>query len=291
MSDESAVIEGSEVAVQEPVKEPVSPQAEETTPAPDQPTQETVDGEKPHPLSPEGDRFKQVWARGKAAEAKAAELEARLQQEREERIRYEERLKALEETKASKPEVTWEQYEAAIEAGQITRAQAMTAWTQQLEKRAEERVAKRIEAQLQATAKQSTVLTEINRYKQALPEVAVPGSEIRQKIEREFSYLVGLGYDPKSYATELAATRAALGDIETVERSAAARKTTTKEPFMETHSSTRKPEPPGKKAIEKLDTRQKEHYDKMIKAGRYSGWDEVEQELNYTPPSLRVRRG
>lgn len=283
-----------EPVVEPEVKEPVSPQAEETAPAPDpepvadQP--ETQD--EPHALDPEGKRFKQVWARAKAAEAEKEALKEQAQREREERIRLEERLKAQEEAKAqAKPKLTWANYEAAIEAGQIDRAQAMTLWTEQLKREAKEEAVREIKTELETTSKASTVLSEIERYKQLVPEVAKPGTVERQKIEREYAYMVNVLNFPPTHATELAATRAALGDIETVERSVAARRTTTKEPFMETHSSTNKPQPKTNDPIKNLDERKRAHYERMIANGRYSGWDEVRAELTWTPPSTRVVRG
>lgn len=288
MSDESAVIEQD--AVQDKPAEEVSTQAEETAPKPD--AEPAASGETPSPLEPGGERFKQVWARAKSAEAKAAELAAEVQREREERIRYEERLKAQEEAKAkSEPKYTWAQLEQFIEAGQIDRGRAMDIYAAQLKKEAKEEALREIESKIQTTAKASTVLSEIERYKRAMPEIAQPGTEERQRVEREYAYMVQVLGFPPTHATELAATRAALGDVETVERKVQARKTATKESFMETHSSTHKPQPKGKDPIEQLDERQRAHYQKMISTGRYSGWDEVRKELEWQPPSLRVVRG
>lgn len=292
MSDESVM---TDPVVEPVVPQEVSPQAEETTPAPDAVLTEThAEGEvkDPHPLEPNGDRFKQVWARAKTAEAEREAARQEAQREREERIRLEERLKAREtHPTQQEPEYTWDQLEAAIAEGKITRQWAQDHREKVIAKRVAQEVLHKVESQTQTTQRTSTLQSEVDRYKAAVPELMQTGSMERTKIQQEYNYLVGtLGY-PATLATELAATRAALGSIETVERTAQAKRTTTKEPFMETHSSARKPQPTGKREVDKLDERQKTHYAKMIDSGHYRGWDEVEEELKWTRPSLKVTRG
>jgi hypothetical protein len=295
MSDE--VI--SDPVVEPEVKPEISPLAEETTPAPDQPTEPVA--EQPAPegglnAGLENDVFKQrlgqVWARAKGAEAKADQLQAELQREREERIRYEERLRVQEETKkaAAEPEYTWEQLESFIAEGKITRAAANEYKEKKIEERAIKKAEERLEQKLTSTSKESVVHTELERYKKAAPEILSHGTEERQKVEREYAYLVNVLNYPKTFATELAATRAALGDLDTVERKAQAKRTATKEPFMETHSSTQKPQQKKNDPIAELekDPRRKAHYEKLIRAGRYpKGWDSVREELEYKPRFAR----
>lgn len=285
--------------VADPVVEPkveqvVSTQAEETTPKPDavETTTHTEGEEATHALEPGGERFKQVWARAKHAEAEreAARLEA--QREREERIRLEERLKAREEHPSQQePEYTWDQLEAAIAEGRITRQWAQDHREKVVARRVANEVLNKVKTETQTTQHVNTIQSEIDRYKAAIPEIMQAGSVERTKVEQEYNYFINhLGY-PATVATQLAATRAALGAIETVERTVHAKRTAIKEPFMETHSSSRKPQPTGKKKVDGLDARQKAHYEHMIEKGHYRGWDEVEEELNWTRPNLRAARG
>ena len=98
------MLEGDELDVQQSSPAESAAEAQDTQPEtevaqaqveqPSDQPETKVEDVKPHPLDPEGDRFKQVWARAKAAEAKAAQVEAEARSEREERIRLEERLKA-----------------------------------------------------------------------------------------------------------------------------------------------------------------------------------------------------
>lgn len=281
----------SDPVVEPEVKQEVSPQAEDTTPKPDQVVDPSAEAkEEPNPLEPGGERFKQVWARAKSAEAEREAARQEAQREREERIRLEERLKAREESPSQQePEYTWDQLEAAIAEGRITRQWAQDHREKVVAKRVAKEVLSKVESQTQTLQHTNTVQSEIDRYVMAIPEIKQTGSVERTKIEQEYNYLVGhLGYPP-TIATQLAATRAALGSIDTVERTVQAKRSSTKEPFMETHSSARKPQPVAKRHIDGLDARTKAHYEKMIANGRYASWDEVEAELKWERPSLRAK--
>ncbi len=261
--------------------------------APGDEVQSVPGPDETHPLDPDGKRFKQVWARAKTAEQTADALKQELQKEREERIRYEERLKAQDTARqaTNQPEYTWQQLEGFIDEGKITRAQAQDYREKLVEQRAIEAAEKRLEAKLRTTSSESTILTELERYKKAMPEVEQPGTPEFQKAQREYVYLTQrLGYPP-TYQTQLVAARAALGDIDSVEHTAQTRRTShVKEPYMETQSSGGRPAPKGKDPISTLSAPQKEHYEKMIKSGRYSGWDEVRKEIEYVKPSLAPKR-
>ena len=78
------------------------------------------------------------------------------------------------------------------------------------------------------------------------------------------------------------------GDLETVKlRKASSKVITSDEPFMETHT-------PAKSKNEKkdfastLDERSKKHYEKMMSAGVYKSWEEIEAEQKWTPKVIRT---
>jgi len=267
-----------------------------TEPATEAPVTEIAsdapESKDPPALEPGGERFKQVWARAKAAEAKLESQASELQREREERIRLEERTKVQEETaKKADPEWSWDQLENAIAEGKITRAWANDYREKLVEERATKKAEQRLEAKLSTTSQQTTVQADVDRYKRAVPEVMQPGSPERVKVEREYAYLTQtLGY-PATRATELAAMRSALGDPDMVERAALAKTSTTKEAYQETQSSSHKPTGATKDPVKGLDDRTRKHYEKMIERGRYKGWDEVREELAWEKPSLTAKRG
>lgn len=273
----------------EPVeKEEVSTQAEETAPKPDiidQSSQQSEVKERKHPLEPGGDRFNQVWARAKKAEDETRHLREEMQREREERIRLEERIRAKEEQSQQK-EMSWDELEKGIEEGRWSRSQAQ----EYKEKMTEQRLAKRLSQEREKQGQDSRYLAELDQYKAIVPDVMTYGSENRQKYERELQYMVRSLGMPDNYATQVAAARAAFGDVSTAKtRFEAEKKVIKKEPFEETHM------PPADRKQSKdfastLTPEQRKHYEKMLDKGMYKDWKEVEAEFNYVPKSINQRR-
>lgn len=282
MSDDA-----SDPVVQEEKKEEVSPLAEDTTPKPDGqvPQEEPPTEEKVSPLEPGGARFKEVWARAKKSEARLKELEAERQQEREERIRLEERLKVKEEQQTQK-EMSWEELENGIAEGKWSRAQAQ----EYKDKMTEQRLAKKFEEQERQKMASTRILSEIGQYQKLIPEVMQPGSEERAKYEREYAYMIRELGMPKNHATELAAVRAAFGDVETVKtRRASKVMTNEQEPFMETHTTQRQ-KPATKSFKDTLQPWEREGYERLIKNHVYKDWKEVEEEQKWAPKAINQGR-
>ena len=259
----------------------------ETPVAPPEPTPDQV---SPHPLEPGGERFKQVRSRDKTAEDK-------LQEEREQRIRLEERLGALEATRdeavranAAKT-YSWEQLEGWINEGRITRPQANEyregVVRQQAAREAETRAAQ----QLEVTQRHQMVVTSIGQYRQALPSLAVLSSPERTKAEAEYAFLVQLHGKPRDAAQqltyELGALRAAFGDVEALSKLRASHETarTNQEAFVETQQSGKPPATTDNTAIPAevaKNPRLLEHYNRMMRSGRYpGGWKDVKAELDF----------
>ena len=280
MSDEAVITEHADATTQEATQAAATEaQATATESSTEQATTEAT----AHPLEPGGERFKQVYARAKDAERQ-------LQAEREERIRLEERLKAKEEVaqvtaKAAQPaEHSWETLESWIADGRLSRAQAM-AYREGIIKESTLKEAKQtLERELDAKQRTASVTQELARYKQAVPAITQVGTPERVKVEAQYSYLINtLGHQP-GLATELLASKLAFGDAEVLEkqRSTAQTTATQREVMMETHSTTHPSTATAKDKndpVAKLDGRQREHYERMIKAGRYSDWGEVRKEL------------
>jgi len=272
----------SESEVQDPVVEPVvkeevSPLAEETSPKPDQvETPEVVEEE--HKTIPK-ERFDQVWARTKKAEAKAEAIQAELQREREERIRLEERAKVQQETVQSQKEYTWAELENFISEGKLTRDQAQEYKDTQTEKR----LRQKLDADQAKKSTDGQILGRIEEYKKLIPDVMEFGSESRTRYEAEYQHFVrNLGY-PENYATQEAAIRSAFGPIEKVKRTSQAKTViTNKEPFVETHT------PQSSRSVVKsfkdtLPEYKVKHYEKMMKAGLVKDWKGAEELEKWTP--------
>jgi len=278
-------IEVQDPVVQEEKKDELSPLAEETTPKPEsqEVAEEVADLSEERKTIPK-ERWDQLYARTKRAEADKHQLREELQREREERIRLEERTKVHSEQQTQQ-EMTWAQLEQGIQEGRWTRDQAQ----EYKDKMTEARLERKFKEKQAAESSNSRILGEINQYQQLIPDVMSYGSESRQKYEREFSYMTRTLGMPDNYATQLAAVRAAFGDIETVKaRQTAKTVLTNKEPFVETHTSQSKMQKPVKSFEDSLPEYKREHYKKLMKGGVVKSWKEAEELENYKPSMRRA---
>ena len=247
-------------------------------PPPSEPQPE--DAKPPHPLEPEGDRFKQVWARAKKAEERASQVEAEVRVEREERIRLEERLKAKETATAQQPQFTWDQLQTAVDAGTITMAKAFEIRDQQLYERWQRDQAARDDSH----ARLASTSMEMAEYKKLVPNATTPGTDERRRVEQEYGYLVQRLGRPSTkeqeLSLELAAARAAFGDLDTLRtKQQLTSKPLGREPYMETSSTQKKTNDVKKDFKSTLPAREVAHYERMMRKGRYpGGWGDVQKE-------------
>jgi hypothetical protein len=119
------------------------------------------------------------------------------------------------------------------------------------------------------------------------------GTPEREKLVQEYKYHVEVLGMPATRATELAAARAAFGDVDALESQAKLKaKPVEREAFMETTTNA-KPAPKTKDPVAQLNEQQKEFYTKLIKAGRFGSyrpqvgitadhWGKVREELTWT---------
>jgi len=181
---------------------------------------------------------------------------------------------------------------AAVEAGQISQEQADDLWDRQRETQIRE--AAKSDALSAVTGKQTKerVDADIAKYRQLKPEIMQAGSAERDRISEEFRYLVANG-SPNNLATELAAIRAALGSLEKLEKAASAKRAADHDQQGgEGGDGKPKGGNSSKKLVDHLKGDAKEFYERGIKQGRYpKGWDDVEAELKFASPNVRVRLG
>jgi len=237
----------------------------------------------PHPLEPGGDRFKQVYARAK-------EAEQRLQAEREARARAEGELEAIrnmrESTPAtpSVPEYSWSQLQGYIDEGKISMAQALEYREAQMRREAERKAEEKVKSYLETTRRHDAVQQELAKYKEAIPEAIQVGTPERQRLEQEFRYLVGLGYDSQDPKTEILAARAAFGDPSTIKQRKSSQTIPLERGTMQDTHAPGKPKPSEKDPLTTLTPDQKKHYQRMIDRGVYpNGWADVKNELTWRP--------
>ena len=229
------------------------------------------------PLAPEGKRFKQVWARAKAAEAK-------LQEEREAKARLEGELSVLKtapkaEQPKAEPRLTWAQLQAAIDDGKITQTQAFEYREETLKKDLDAKWEAKLRQERETHTRVTTVSSELAQYRTVLPASVTPGTPERQKVEAVFLDLVQLGYDPQDPRTELLAARQAFGSIATLKDRKAAAALPQGRETMQDIPANGKPKSDAKDPLKTISAAQRTHYQRMIDRGMYKNWNEVRDEL------------
>lgn len=159
-----------------------------------------------------------------------AETQAQLAEERETRIRYEERLKVRDEQPPpakEEPKVfTRQQLQAAVEEGTIDADQKEEIWSNQQYERNQRGTEELLDARDKKRDTEGFVETEFTRYLTAHPDVRKPGSSDHQKVKDEYDFLIQTG-DKDCKETELKAMRSAFGSsLERIPDRTAARRET-----------------------------------------------------------------
>jgi hypothetical protein len=174
-----------------------------------------------------------------------------------------------------------------VDDGKLTEDQA----DEIRERQSEARLGKKLTQKVETTTRTDRVQAIIDQYKAAKPDIMIPGSDDRAKVEREFQYLVSLGH-PQTLETEAAALRAAYGPVETLAKG---------KPSLETHQDGGsgdggKSDGDDEKAAggpRGLTAEQRAHYMRQIDRGFYDGWDdpELKAEMEYAIPAGKKKKG
>ena len=140
------------------------------------------------------------------------------------------RLSALEESasRQAPDETTFTrtQLDAAVSSERITADEADRIYETQMERRISERVS----AKVQETTTVNAVVSKIEQYKDAVPNLSVKGSDEFAKVAKEFGWMRSNGL-PDDLNTELAAMRSVFGPADKL-------KADKGKPVLETHQET-----------------------------------------------------
>lgn len=186
-------------------------------------------------------------------------------------------LKTAQQQPAQKP-ATRAELNALVAHGDLTQVQSDTIWENQITDRVRGEATAAATHVVGAAEHQRKVDSELASYRELVPQAWEDGSSEREKASREYSFLVGLSL-PQTKETELAALRAAFGDISTLRASKSARPGSS-----ETHVESGGGRPPageggGSDGPPKgLTPREKDHYEKAISRGIYANWAAVKDE-------------
>ena len=120
-------------------------------------------------------------------------------------------------------EYTRVELQGFVESGRINQNDANALWDQQLEAKVFRNVETKLDARLTSDSRAVAVKSQVDRYKELVPDMLLPDSETRQKVETEFKALVALGQpnhtEQGGLNTELLALRNVFGPAEALRQS------------------------------------------------------------------------
>jgi hypothetical protein len=160
-----------------------------------------------------------------------AVLEARLNEEREARLRLEGEMRARNTPAAAAPaappkkKFTRAELRTAMENGQINEDQMEEVWSNQRDDTLREEFAVEMGRREREQSVGARVKGDTQQYIDTFPEVRRQGSDEWNRVKREFDYLVSIG-EAGDDTTQLKALRAALGPAERVPDRTAERRET-----------------------------------------------------------------
>lgn len=160
-----------------------------------------------------------------------------------------------------------------VEQGEISQADADTIWERSITNRVIEKVTGTVDASQKVKDQQRL----FQDYETAIPALSDPGSDEYKKASTEYNYLVDSVGQPEGWGTIIMSVRSAFGPIEALKTKIAA--TVVHETHQETGGSGGAPEKKDSGHQSKLTDRQKDYYTSAIRAGAYSNWDAVYDEL------------
>ena len=179
-------------------------------------------------------------------------------------------------------ELTHAELRQAVEAQQMTEAEADQIRDHQIERRVEEKVAKRTETKIETQAIADRTSAEMARYREIIPELADQTSDTIAKVHTEFQNLISLGFADDA-RTELIAVRSAFGDVSKLEKIGG-------EKVRETHQETGGGREPGAEGGPRNDGWPKEmsadsraYYQDQINQGIFADRKAALEEFNYKP--------
>lgn len=189
--------------------------------------------------------------------------------------------------------------ERFVEEGRIDRSEIDTILANQLRTEVRNEVRQEISTALSEHDRSTRVSSQIGRYRRALPNLDKTGTEERQRLEDEYTYLTQQMKLPPTEETELIAARTAFGPIEKVESV----RPVESQPLSHNELGTGDAGPVGNldnqplpnrggpPAELKLTVDETRYYEDLIGKNIYSGWPAVAEEIKLADPRVRSRHG
>lgn len=153
-----------------------------------------------------------------------------LASEREQRLRLEGRLEAMEAKPDPAPakveppkELTRQQLREAVDNGQIDQDQMETLWSNQERDKTKREMSTMLDERDSRRTAATLVETDTSKYLANHPDIRTVGTSEWNKLKGEYDYLIQLGHKDNK-TTELAAMRAAFGPPDRIRESSASRR-------------------------------------------------------------------
>lgn len=194
---------------------------------------------------------------------------ARLNSVLEKQSLLEEQVKGLKKEQ----EPSREKLLQGVEQGEISQAAADAIWERSITDRVIEKVTGTVDASQKVKDQQRL----FQDYESAIPALSDPSSTEYKKASTEYNYLVDTAGQPEGWGTIIMSVRSAFGPIEALKTKLAA--TVVHETHQEIGGAGGGPKQKGSSRQSQLTDRQKDYYTNAMKAGAYSNWDEVYDEL------------
>lgn len=189
------------------------------------------------------------------------------------------------------PQITRAQLRQKVDANEMTETEAEQVWEGQFERRLGQRIETTVKTAIGEAQAVNTVSTQIDAYREMMPEVITEGSSARQRIQDEYDFLTSTGA-PDGLATQLQALRAAFGPIEALKKINGERPETSHQDVgsgtggEQENSDTRADGTP-----KGLTARQRTYYTSHVGTGKYyKDWSAVTAELKFQDEGLSKRR-
>lgn len=270
----------------------VKVESEQDTTAQDSSTELKVEEKQDEKRGPDGwipkVRFKEVIDDRNAAQTA-------LEQEREQRIRLEERLKAQDTARveADKKAPTTRELDEMVSRGDLTAIQATEYLTKQSEDRAVARALAVAERKSETDRRTQRRESEMRTYAEASPDIMKRGSDVWNKAAEAYQDIVFYNGEPTSVEQklnyELMAVRTTLGSVSALKarKDADTESRANRETYNEVGNGTQVKTDSEDAKISKLTPAQQEYFHRMVNAGRYPGGaKEYLEELNYKRPRV-----
>ena len=176
-------------------------------------------------------------------------------------------VKKGQEAANAPPQHTREELRTKVDAGELTQA----AYDEYFARESEHRVVQQIGTDLDQRQKSATLSTELAAYEEAVPALKDTSSETYQRVAQEYAYALGTLGATEGPGTMVMAARSVLGPLSSLKaRVPEANPVTHNETGGGAGESAAAGEKKPDLTWDKLTAREKDYYDRGIRAGAYA---------------------